>query len=149
LGLDRSTLFQRSGDDLVATHSWAAPGFDPFPEKSGGAELPWCYAQMMSGGSIVFSRLDDLPEEAATDKAVIQCIGPKSNATFPLMVGDQVLGALAFGSMRFERTWPSAVVERLHSVAHMVAGVLSRTHADRQLRAALAEVRELRERLER
>jgi hypothetical protein len=26
LGLDRSTLFQRSGDDLVATHSWAVPG---------------------------------------------------------------------------------------------------------------------------
>jgi hypothetical protein len=26
LRLDRSTLFQRSGDDLVVTHSWAMPG---------------------------------------------------------------------------------------------------------------------------
>jgi hypothetical protein len=26
LGLDRSTLFQPSGGDLVATHSWAVPG---------------------------------------------------------------------------------------------------------------------------
>jgi hypothetical protein len=30
LGLDRSTLFERSGDDLVATHSWAVPGRTPF-----------------------------------------------------------------------------------------------------------------------
>ena len=26
LHLDRSTLFQRSAEDLVVTHSWAAPG---------------------------------------------------------------------------------------------------------------------------
>jgi hypothetical protein len=32
LGLDRSTLFQRSGEDLVLMHSWAAPGFDRFPK---------------------------------------------------------------------------------------------------------------------
>jgi formate hydrogenlyase transcriptional activator len=149
LGLDRSTLFQRSGEGLVMTHSWAVPGFDPVLEKLGGSELPWCHAQIMSGASIVFARVDDLPEQAARDKAVIQRLGPKSNASFPLMVGDQVLGVLAFGSMRTERTWPPAVLERLRSVAHMVAGVLARTHTDRRLHAALAEVRELRERLER
>src|SRR5262249_3852696 len=76
LDLDRSTLYQRSGDDLVVTHSWAAPGFDRFPEKSGGSELPWCYARIMSGASIVFSRVDDLPEEAARDRAIIQRLGP-------------------------------------------------------------------------
>jgi formate hydrogenlyase transcriptional activator len=103
----------------------------------------------MSGASIVFSRIDDRPAEAENDKAVVRRFGPRSNATFPLMAGDEVLGALAFGSMRAERSWSPAVLDRLRSVAHMVAGVLARRHADQQLRAALAEVRELRERLER
>jgi len=149
LGLDRSTLFQRSGEDLVATHSWAAPGFDPFPKAWGRDQLPWCYARMTSGENIVFSCIDDLPEEAAADKSVFRREGPLSNASFPLVVGNHVLGVLAFGSMRTERSWSPTVLERLHSVAHMVAGVLARKHADKLLRAALAEVGQLRERLER
>jgi transcriptional regulator with GAF, ATPase, and Fis domain len=149
LGLDRSTLFQRSGEDLVATHSWAAPGLDPFPKAWGRDQLPWGYGRVMTGKRIVFSRIDDLPEEAATDKATIRRVGPISNASFPLVVGDQVLGVLAFGTMRTERSWSPGVLDRLHSVAQMVAGVLARKHADKLLRAALAEVGELRERLER
>src|SRR5262249_55029433 len=149
LDLDRSTLWQRSGEDQVVTHSWASPGLDPFPKLWGRDQLPWCFGQVMSGASIVFSRIDDLPAEAAIDKAVLRRFGPTSNASFPLMVGDQVLGVLAFGSMRAERAWPPAVLDRLRSVAHMVAGVLARRHADQQLNGALGEVRELRERLER
>src|SRR5262249_16747312 len=95
------------------------------------------------------SRLDDLPAEAAIDKASMQRFGPRSNATMPLTVGDQIIGALGFGSMRTERTWPPAVLDRLRSVAHMVAGVLARRDAARQLRAALAENEQLRARLER
>jgi formate hydrogenlyase transcriptional activator len=149
LRLDRSTLFQRSGDDLVVTHSWAVLGQDPFPKMWGRTDLPWCFGQVMSGASIVFSRLDDLPADAAIDKAVVQRFGPRSNATMPLTAGGQVIGALAFGSMRTERTWPPAVLDRLRSVAHMVAGVLARRDTDRQLRTALAENEQLRARLER
>jgi len=36
LGLDRSTLAQRSGDDLVVTHSWAVPDQVPFPKALAG-----------------------------------------------------------------------------------------------------------------
>src|SRR5262249_31215516 len=149
LDLDRSTLFQRSGDDLVVTHSWAAPGLDAFPEAWARRDLPWCSEQVMSGASIIFSRVDDLPAEAVIDRATILRFGPRSNASFPLEIGDEVLGVLAFGSMRAERSWSAAVLDRLRSVAHMVAGVLARKQTDQQLRAALADVRELREHLER
>ena len=149
LGLDRSTLFQRSGDDLVVTHSWALPGLDPFPKMWGRSDLPWCFGQVMRGEPVIFSRLEDLPEEAAIDKAAIRRFGPRSNATMPLVVGGGVLGALAFGSMRVERTWAPAVLDRLRTVAHMVAGVLVRRHIEHDLRAALADVQQLRERLER
>ena len=111
--------------------------------------MPWCFGQVMRGEPVIFSRLEDLPEEAAIDKAAIRRFGPRSNATMPLVVGDGVLGALAFGSMRVERTWAPAVLDRLRTVAHMVAGVLVRRHIEHDLRAALADVQQLRERLER
>src|SRR5206468_11194498 len=75
--------------------------------------------------------------------------GPGSNATVPLVAGGEVLGALAFGSMRSERGWAPAVRDRLCTVAHVVCAVLARRQMDQQLRAALAEVQQLRERLER
>src|SRR5262245_11451450 len=149
LGLARSPLFQRSGDDLVVTHSWAVPGQDPFPEAWGRADLPWSFAEVMAGRSIVFSSVDELPPEAAVDRSVIARFGPRSNASMPLTTGDQVIGVLAFGSMREQRTWPPAVLSRLRSVAHMVAGVLARRDTDGQLRTALATNEELRARLER
>src|SRR5207247_9382788 len=39
LGLDRSTLFQRSGDDVVVSHSWALPGSDSFRWRWGRGDL--------------------------------------------------------------------------------------------------------------
>ena len=97
--------------------------------------MPWCFGQVMRGEPVIFSRLEDLPEEAAIDKAAVRRFGPRSNATMPLVVGGGVLGALAFGSMRVERTWAPAVLDRLRTVAHMVAGVLVRRRIEHELRA--------------
>jgi transcriptional regulator with GAF, ATPase, and Fis domain len=149
LGLDRSTLFQREGDDLLATHSWAIPGQERFPNKIGREQLPWSFNRIVQGAEVAFSCPEELPPEAKVDRATILRFGPKSNLTFPLTVGGENVGALAFGAMREEREWPKALVDRLRSVANMVAGVLASRRAMRDLRSALAEVQELRHRLER
>src|SRR5262249_29957773 len=100
LGVDRSTLFQLSGGDLVATHSWAVPGRERVPTVWARTDLPWAVEQIMTGKSIVFSRLDDLPVEAAIDKELIKRRGPKSNASVPLIARGKIIGALAPRSMR-------------------------------------------------
>src|SRR5262245_66337555 len=56
LDLDRSTLAQRSGGDLVVTHSWAVPGQVPFPKVLAQADLPWMFAQLTAGASVVLDR---------------------------------------------------------------------------------------------
>jgi transcriptional regulator with GAF, ATPase, and Fis domain len=149
LDLDRSSLAQRSGDDLVVTHSWARPGYERLPKLWGRADLPWYFEKLMRGESVVFSQPDELPAAAASERAVAQRVGQKSNATMPLAAGGEIIGALAFGSMRMERTWPPAVLARLRSVAQMVAAVLARRQMDQRLHAALAENEKLRTRLER
>ena len=83
--------------------------------------MPWGFEQIMRGG-IVFSRLDDLPAEAAIDKATMQRFEPRSTATMPLTVGDPIIAALGFGVMRTQRSWPPVVLDRLRSAAHIAAG---------------------------
>jgi len=120
LDLDRSTLAQHSGDDLVITHSWAVPGQDRSPRLWGRTDLPWKFGRITAGASVVFSRPADLPAEAVIDKAMFQRLGPRSNATMPLIVGGKIIGALGFGTLRRERTWTPAVLARLHNLASAV-----------------------------
>ena len=90
-----------------------------------------------------------MPEEAARDKATIGRIGPKSNVTFPLTAGGgTVFGALAFGQMTGERSWPDNLVQRLRLVSQILANALLRKRSEQKLRHALAEIKQLKERLD-
>jgi hypothetical protein len=82
LDLDRSTLFQLSGDGktLVVTHSWAKPGYEPIRQVIAQEELPWALKKVLGGETIVFSSVEELPEEAARDKETLRKRGPKSKA---------------------------------------------------------------------
>src|SRR5262249_46189515 len=98
--------------------------------------------------TVLFSSVEDLPDEAARDKATARRIGPKSNVTFPLSAGgSQVFGALAFGKMTEERAWPEDLVRRLRLAAQVIASALERKRAELKLRRALAEIEQLRARL--
>ena len=85
LGLDRSTLFQLSEDEttLLVSHCWAAPGFESVKGLIPRDMVPWALARVLQGQTIVYSSLDELPEEAARDKATIGRIGPKVQRHVP------------------------------------------------------------------
>src|SRR5439155_12699616 len=137
LDLDRSTLFQLSGDGktLLVTHSWAKPGYEPVRQVIAQQELPWGLKKVLAGETIVFASVEELPEEAARDRETLRKLGPKSNITFPLSAGGaEVLGALAFGKMSQERTWPENLVRRLGLFAQIIANALVRKEADQTLR---------------
>jgi GAF domain-containing protein len=87
-----------------------------------------------------FTSIDELPPEAATDKKSFRRYGPKSNVTFPLVVGGKVMGALAFRALKLEREWPDELVGRLRLFADMVAGSLARRAADEALRESEARL---------
>jgi PAS domain S-box-containing protein len=150
LDLDRSTLFQLSGDGktLVVTHSWAKPGYEPIRQVIAQEELPWALKKVLGGETVVFSSVEELPEAAARDKETLRQRGPKSNITFPLSAGGaEVFGALAFGKMSEERTWPENLVRRLGLFAQIIANALMRKRADQKLRQALSEIEQLKDHL--
>lgn len=149
LDLDRSTLAQlEDGERFVVTHCWQLPGLKPFPGFA-VKDLPWMSSVLARGEAVCFARIDDLPEEAAREKEVARRFGPRSNATFPFRIGGKVIGAMAFGTVRREREWPDAVVNRLQFFVDMIGSAMARTSAERAMREALTEVRRLRDQLQR
>ncbi len=140
LGLDRSTLFQFLDENAeeTITHSWARPGFPPlqFPRHLVKNNFPYVYQTISKGEIFQFASLQELPPEAARDVASLRTIGQKSNLTIPLIEEGMVFGALAFGTLKKERTWSKELVDRLRLVSQIIANVLARARAARALRTS-------------
>jgi formate hydrogenlyase transcriptional activator len=147
LDLDRSALFQFSGDDgeLMFTHYWSRPEFAPPPLPSRPSSLfPWAVNRILKGEMICFSSLREVP---SSDRTNMESAGTKSNVTVPLIVSGRVVGAVAFAAMREERQWTPDVINRLSAVGQVFANALARKRAEAELRRLLAENARLRDRL--
>ena len=154
LGLDRSTLFQldASGSDLTVTHAWGrsdVPGMSAaLIGLSARNSFPQLLERMRQGEPFFYASHHDLAVPA-TDHSPLLRLGPRSNIALPLSAGGRLMGALAFGTLTSERTWPPELVSRLGVIATVFAGALARKQGDRALRAAHAEVVRLKEALSR
>jgi GAF domain-containing protein len=84
-----------------------------------------------------FSRLDELPEQAAIDRQSYQRSGTQSDLSLPLGAGDSLLGILPFDSVRTERTWPDELLPRLQLLSEVFAGALERRRAELALNERL------------
>jgi transcriptional regulator with GAF, ATPase, and Fis domain len=148
LGLDRCRFFRLAPggvlSDPVTWTSAAVPAVSgPLPAP---ASFPWIIARLLAGSPVTFTNLDELPSEA--DRAWFREIGTQSAVFLPLSVDGRVAGAVGFSTLQAERSWPQAVLQRLAVVAKVFEQVLARLHRDEALRAALAEVRRLKEKVE-
>ena len=73
LEVDRTQLirFERPHSGPHVTHSGAVQGIaEGAPDMALAMAFPWALARMRRGEITAYARLDDLPPEAATDKAI-------------------------------------------------------------------------------
>jgi signal transduction histidine kinase len=144
LGLDRCTLWQRDtdGPDFVLTHCWQRPGWASLPLRYPIAEkFPRLHARLIRGEFFHFSRIEDLPPEAALDAVAFQRHNVKSNVAIPLVANGEVFGVLAFSALSEERAWCEDELLTLKLVAQIISNVVARQRAElceEQLRGDLA-----------
>jgi formate hydrogenlyase transcriptional activator len=150
LEVDRSSLleFSEDGTLLITTHQWAREGIPVSRGRVANEETPWFTRMLQRGETVAWSRPGDLPDEAMLERAFCARIGLRSNLTIPLKVSGRPLGALAIGSFRREREWPAQLVPRLRLLGEVLANTLARRNQSVSLEQALAELRELKARLE-
>jgi signal transduction histidine kinase len=135
LGVDRATISQRvyDSDAVEAIHIWRRPDGPTAPLPMRRADLPWSAERIRSGQLLRFSRLSDLPAEAAVDKETFARIGLTSGLGLPLITGAATLGALTLSTLGREQEWPDDLVQRLKFVAGIFSNALVRRHTEVEL----------------
>jgi signal transduction histidine kinase len=133
LGVDRGSVETYVGDVPTVRISWALPDLEEPPQVLDAGQFPWAADRLRRGEVVRFSRVDELPEEAAIDRASFERVGTRSKVSLPLRAGGPMLGVLAFGSARGERAWPDELVERLRLLSGAFAGALERKRMELSL----------------
>lgn len=126
--------FTENGNDLQVTHSYAIPGFSPFPRANLGPLFPWLSAKIRHGHVVRLAHLpDDLPPVAAAEREFCLSTGLRSYLAIPFKVGESILGGIGFESFRRHVDW-SNHLESLSLVSEVFANAVARKRADRILR---------------
>ena len=130
LGMDRASLQEYQPGGSIVRISWAVEGIERLSRVVEAGQFPWTTAQLQQRHIVRFSRVDELPEEAAIDRQGYQDIGTRSCLSLPVSAGGSVLGVLSFHSIRNERSWPDDFVQRLQLLGEVFAGALVRRAAE-------------------
>lgn len=149
LGFDRSTIWQFSSVDgqMHRTHSYALPGIKQ-PPSVVIEEAPIWRNMILRGEVFRVSDVEELSDEFWREKQYCREMGGiKSFLFIPQAVGTTV-GLLSFASNRVKRSWPDQLIQRLRIFWDIFVNALERKRADQTIQTALAEIRNLKDRLE-
>jgi formate hydrogenlyase transcriptional activator len=151
LGFDRSTFAEFQDDSsLVVVSSTAVDGVDATPLGPLPPQLDWFIAKLREGETLVIQDpADDLPPEAVGEAEYVRRTGLRSHLSIPLRIGGRVIGAIAFSAFKETRNWPDDLIARVMLVGEVFAHAIARKREHEKLLAAMAEIRLLKDRLER
>src|SRR6266478_89346 len=151
LGFDRSTFAEFHADgSLVVLSSTAVEGVDVTPLGPLPSQLSWFVAKLRAGEIFaVQNPADDLPPEAVGEAEYFLRTGLHSHLSIPFRIGGRIIGAIAFAAFRETRAWPDDLIARLKLVGEVFAHAIARKREQEKLLSALAEIKLLKDRLER
>jgi transcriptional regulator with GAF, ATPase, and Fis domain len=151
LGFDRSTFAEFHPDgSLVVLSSTAVEGVDVTPLGPLPPQLSWFVAKLRAGEIFAVQNPDDdLPPEAVGEAEYFRHTGLHSHLTIPLRIGGTIIGAIAFAAFRETRGWPDDLIARLKLVGEVFAHAIARKREQEKLLGAMAEIKALKDRLER
>ncbi len=148
LHMDRVTILELSPDrdEMIVAYSWSAPGVPAPPARISRRSQPWWVGQVLRGDASLAAHVDDLPEEAATEKEYLRQKGVASAASIPLTVGGEIAGAISFVTVHRHESWTPETVNRLRAIGDILWNALKRRQAMQALLAAQGRTRESEER---
>jgi formate hydrogenlyase transcriptional activator len=151
LGFDRCSFGEFNQDGSISVVSSSADDdIGPVPLGLFVPHLPWYFSKLLAGERIAFQNVcDELPSEAVIEAEYWRDLGLHSLLSIPLRIGGRIVGAIAFAAFRETRAWPDDLITRLKLVGEVFAQAIARKREQEKLVAALAEIKVLKERLER
>jgi len=139
---DRSYIFQYY-DNLKLmdnTHEWCAEGIEPQIEilqQLPTAEFEWSTKKITVGEVIIVPRVSELPDEAATEREILEQQDIQSLILIPLVSGNVPFGYIGFDAVREERQWPSNSASILALAGGIIANALQRQQVEHLIQSEL------------
>ncbi len=137
-GASRSYVFliAPSGEEMSNTHEWCADGVPPMIEtlqKNPTNLFPWWMEQLRMGESIHLQSLDDLPPEAAAERAILELQGVKSLIVLPLLIRSGLAGFIGFDNVGGTKDWTEKDVHLLKLSSELIGSALEQKQAEEQI----------------
>jgi PAS domain S-box-containing protein len=144
LEMDRVTLLELSHDRaaMIVAYSWSRPDVEGPPRVLTKQMQPWWLRQVLRGDVTLVSGVDDLPEEAASEKGYLRQLAVASAASIPLEVGGEIAGAMSFVTAHRHVSWTPELVNQLRAIGDILWNALKRRQAMQALLAAHETARE-------
>ncbi len=136
---DRCYLFQFDLDaaTMTNTHEWCADGIEPqigILQDLPLAIFPWCLRILADEAYIDTPLVDDLPQEAAAEKAILKEQGIQSVLLVRLCNrAGEVTGFMGFDAVRAVRPWRTEDIQLLTVLSDLVAAALEHDALMRRL----------------
>ncbi len=146
MAADRALVFQFSTDGhrLSVTHEHRATGvvslFEALQDAA-VADFEWGAEHLRGGQPVEAGAPDSLVPEAASEAAAMRAHGVKGRLTLPLRIGGDVIGGVAIHWTRGPGRWSPDALTLLQVTAEIIAGVLMRLRAERDLRQTEGRLR--------
>ncbi len=129
-GADRCYAGEISMDEgrVGETHEWCRQGIEPQSNNMIGLSLdrlPWFIQRLEEDGHILAPNIEDLPEEAASERDIWKSRGLVSVIRVPMTYGGRLRGFLGLDASR-PRKWSNDEVAMMKRVAELCYNALER-----------------------
>jgi len=130
-GVDRAYLFAFSPglQTMINTHEWCAEGIQPEIENLQAVPTsiaPWWMAELGARRHISLGSLDEIPDHAAGERAILEPQGIQSLLVVPMSWGDRLDGFAGFDHVRSARRWEDEEISVLRVIVNCFAQALER-----------------------
>lgn len=135
------SLIAEDGITVAERYAWRATDTPESPAItiSSLEQLPWCRKEALRGVPIIITQMTDLPEEAITEKSLLEAACIQSALWVPILQEGRVAALSGLYAMHTERAWTQEDARLTRLVGENILHALTRQRAVRQLEASLRE----------
>lgn len=140
-GADRSWIFEVSADRSIIqnTHEWCAPGVESQIDDLRGlviGDLPGFGRWLGAAEPLVIRSVDEMPDDLASEREVLQAQGIKSMLGFGIFVRGTLIGMIGLDAVAEHRWFGETDQWLIRSLADVCGSALRRCRVERALAAS-------------
>jgi len=137
-GADRVVMlsFSEGRTTRPDVYEWCGIASPPYTEM----KYPWAQTRILSGETIHFPRVADIPEEAHVERERLALRGVQSVLWLPIQSSGSLIGFLSFEAIRSEKRWSEQEITLLRLIGELLSNAIDRLRSDFALRESRAQL---------